>query len=487
MSKLEFFGDSILRSVIDDCLIDQFPEYNEEQLSVKRDQLVSKNGKLYQVAEKLILDRFICAGKGESALIFGEGRKKILTSVMEAIIGAVFIDCEKDYSVIKWFIGEHFDFDVQSHKDQSLFNAVEDANLKRIQFWLNNGADPNNPQILKKRIGGTPFYMCLIKGEEGFFGNLDSFVSGNVTSSTLEAAVMYNEFNRNTVKIIKYLLQFGADLNNAFHRFLLQEIITYDMRKFCGELTIALEEGRPDGLFIFNPKYVPSISWSETIRNEKKLVICRSSEVIYGQKLLNEIFFWLCEYGADPNVCDRSQVTNVASVRYFTPLCVAAISGDKDKVKILLKYKADPNLSSFMNKMPLHEAAIRCYGTRSKLFTNIIKQLLKANADPNATRASLLLATSNHKQISSENFEKIFLNNNHLFSKPSKIDGSAKQKQKAKSYDISVDSTHLSDDNTTHSLLLFSKNTQEAASTILVTEENALDRSATYKYLCTIS
>jgi hypothetical protein len=163
---------------------------------------------------------------------------------MEAIIGAVFIDCEKDYSVIKWFIGEHFDFDVQSHKDQSLFNAVDDANLKRIQFWLNNGANPNNPQVLKKRIGGTPFYMCFMKGEEGFFGNLDSFVSGNVTSSALKAAVMYNEFNRNTVEIIKYLLQFGADLNNAFHRFLLQEIITYDMRKFRGELTIALEEGR---------------------------------------------------------------------------------------------------------------------------------------------------------------------------------------------------------------------------------------------------
>ncbi len=31
--QLEFFGDSILRSVIDDCLIDQFPEYSEEQLS----------------------------------------------------------------------------------------------------------------------------------------------------------------------------------------------------------------------------------------------------------------------------------------------------------------------------------------------------------------------------------------------------------------------------------------------------------------------
>ena len=373
--QLEFFGDSILRSVIDDCLIDQFPEYNEEQLSIRRDQLVSKNGKLYQVAEKLIIDKFVCAGKGESALIFGEGRKKILTSVMEAIIGAVFIDCEKDYSVIKWFIGEHFDFDVQSHKDQGLFNAVDDANLKRIQFWLNNGANPNNPQVLKKRIGGTPFYMCFMKGEEGFFGNLDSFVSGNVTSSALKAAVMYNEFNRNTVEIIKYLLQFGADLNNDFHRFLLQEIITYDTRQFCGKLTIDLEKG--DQLLV-NWKYIPSIQGIEIIKNEKKLVICRSSDVIYGQKILNEIFFWLCEYGADPNICDRSQVTNVGSVRYFTPLCIAAISGDKDKVKILLRYKADPNLISFMNKMPLHEAAIRCYGTRSKLFTNIIKQLLIA-------------------------------------------------------------------------------------------------------------
>ena len=65
--------------------------------------------------------------------------------------------------------------------------------------------------------------------------------------------------------------------------------------------------------------------------------------------------------------------------------------------------------------MPLHEAAIRCYGTRSKLFTNIIKELLKASADPNTARASLLLTTNNHKQISSKNFEQILFNNNHLF------------------------------------------------------------------------
>ena len=81
----------------------------------------------------------------------------------------------------------------------------------------------------------------------------------------------------------------------------------------------------------------------------------------------------------------------------------------------------------------------RCYGTRSKLFTNIIKQLLKASADPNTARASLLLATSNHKQISSKNFEQILFNNDHLFSKLYIIAESSTQKKKL--HDTSINST----------------------------------------------
>ena len=110
-----------------------------------------------------------------------------------------------------------------------------------------------------------------MKGEEVFFGNLDSLVSGKVTSSALKMAIMYNEFNRNAVEIIKYLPQFGADLNNGFHCFLIEEIITYDTRKFNGSLTIALEEGRPDRLFTFNTKYVPSTSWDDTIKIRKEI------------------------------------------------------------------------------------------------------------------------------------------------------------------------------------------------------------------------
>jgi Ribonuclease-III-like len=42
--RLEFFGDSILRTVVDDYLLERHPDYNEDQLSEARDTLVSKQG-----------------------------------------------------------------------------------------------------------------------------------------------------------------------------------------------------------------------------------------------------------------------------------------------------------------------------------------------------------------------------------------------------------------------------------------------------------
>ncbi len=105
-----------------------------------------------------------------------------------------------------------------------------------------------------------------------------------------------------------------------------------------------------------------------------------------------------------------------------------------------------------------------------------------------------MLARSNHKQISSKNFEQILFNNNYLFSKPSIIAESSTQKKKL--HDTSINSTKdikitqatdLADSSDEHNLLLFSENISQPAPTIPTTEEVRTNQSAAYKYLCAIS
>ena len=139
--RLEFFGDSILRMVIDNILMDLYPNDSESQLSIKRDNLVSNHGKLHKCAENLGLDEFIISGKGEQKSLRGNGKKKILSDTMEAIIAAIFIDSDNNYQIIKKFIIKQWDFQPQYNKH--LIAAIAEENISAVKHWLTSGADPN--------------------------------------------------------------------------------------------------------------------------------------------------------------------------------------------------------------------------------------------------------------------------------------------------------------------------------------------------------
>ena len=139
--NLEFFGDSILRAVIDKILIELFPKDNEDQLSKKRDDLVSKTSWLSKSAKKLQLGKFIMMGKGERKNFAGPGEQKILSDVMEAVIGAIFIDSDHDFKLLKRFIIKHWNFSGQ-YNDR-LIDSIMTENVEQVRYWLNAGADPN--------------------------------------------------------------------------------------------------------------------------------------------------------------------------------------------------------------------------------------------------------------------------------------------------------------------------------------------------------
>lgn len=88
--RLEFLGDAVLEFVSSSFLFRHYPDMREGELTRKRASLVCGSALAY-CAKDLELGQYIRLGKGEEA---AGGRKKetITSDVMEAIIGAIYLD-----------------------------------------------------------------------------------------------------------------------------------------------------------------------------------------------------------------------------------------------------------------------------------------------------------------------------------------------------------------------------------------------------------
>src|SRR3954465_6074382 len=88
--RLEFLGDAILDVIVSDILLEAFPNANEGQLSKMRAAVVNEKT-LAQLAASIGLGGCIRLGKGE-ALTGGNQKPSILSSTLEALIAAVYLD-----------------------------------------------------------------------------------------------------------------------------------------------------------------------------------------------------------------------------------------------------------------------------------------------------------------------------------------------------------------------------------------------------------
>jgi ribonuclease-3 len=89
--RLEFLGDSVLGLVVTDTLYNGYPNLPEGQLAKLRAAVVQM-GALAEVARELNLGSFVRLGKGEE-VTGGRDKPSILADTLEAVIGAVYIDC----------------------------------------------------------------------------------------------------------------------------------------------------------------------------------------------------------------------------------------------------------------------------------------------------------------------------------------------------------------------------------------------------------
>lgn len=112
--RLEFLGDAVLELMASEFLFYENPELPEGKLTKMRSSLVCEPA-LARCARDIHLGEYLLLGKGEETT-GGRQRESIISDVMEALIGAIYID--GGFSKAKEFINR---FVLDDYENKMLF------------------------------------------------------------------------------------------------------------------------------------------------------------------------------------------------------------------------------------------------------------------------------------------------------------------------------------------------------------------------------
>jgi len=127
--RLEYLGDAVLELVTTHFLFKKFPEENEGILTSYRSAIVDTTS-LLEVAEKLQVNDFLQLSKGE-AKDTGRARAFIIADVVEAIIGAIYLD--QGYEMAQKFIADNFLCKIDEVVEKSLWQDAKSNFQEKAQ------------------------------------------------------------------------------------------------------------------------------------------------------------------------------------------------------------------------------------------------------------------------------------------------------------------------------------------------------------------
>ena len=88
--RLEFLGDAVLELISSDYIFQKHKNMSEGQMTKYRSSIVCEPALAF-CARQIGLEQYILLGKGEEAT-GGRNRDSIISDVMEAVIGAIYLD-----------------------------------------------------------------------------------------------------------------------------------------------------------------------------------------------------------------------------------------------------------------------------------------------------------------------------------------------------------------------------------------------------------
>ncbi len=151
--RLEFLGDAVLEMVSSEFLYKTYPDKKEGEMSKIRASLVCEPA-LSSDAEQLELKSYIQLGKGEEHT-GGRNKDSIIADVMEAVIGALFLD--GGLPVAKRYIDDYILTNTESlekYRDSKsqLQELAQSMKHKEIRYEICGEDGPEHDKIFKVRV-----------------------------------------------------------------------------------------------------------------------------------------------------------------------------------------------------------------------------------------------------------------------------------------------------------------------------------------------
>lgn len=155
--RLEYLGDAVLELVTSEYVYQEYKDLNEGDLTKLRASIVCEQN-LASCARALDLGQYLLLGKGEE-MTGGRERDSILSDVLEALIGAIYLD--GGFTNAKEFVRSYILSDL---KDKNLFFdsktilqeiVQNESNKQKLRYKLisEEGPDHNKTFTIAVCIG----------------------------------------------------------------------------------------------------------------------------------------------------------------------------------------------------------------------------------------------------------------------------------------------------------------------------------------------
>lgn len=155
--RLEFLGDAVLELTVSDFLFRHFPDVKEGELTKRRASIVCGSS-LAQCAEGIHIGKYMMMGKGEETT-GGRHKENILSDVLEALIGAVYIDggFEKAVAFIHRFVLSDFDNKQLFYDSKTLLQEYVQRDKDAVLDYVligEQGPDHSREFTVEARVNG---------------------------------------------------------------------------------------------------------------------------------------------------------------------------------------------------------------------------------------------------------------------------------------------------------------------------------------------
>ncbi len=157
--RLEFLGDAVLEIITSEFLYREHPTWPEGEMTKMRASIVCEPTLAF-CTRSMDLGKYLFLGKGEE-LTGGRKRRSVLSDVIEAVIGAIYLD--GGFSDAEAFISRFILNDIEHMQlffdsKTILQEMVQGKDMGELSYELleESGPDHNKNYVVEARIGERP-------------------------------------------------------------------------------------------------------------------------------------------------------------------------------------------------------------------------------------------------------------------------------------------------------------------------------------------